>query len=333
MYINTFLMDGSCSFTLVKLCHGSLHPYLHVNALRPDSKTSLQREKTLSRPQCDIPIAEGSVPSGNSHARDQRLHLPWTIPQHTVLRRIYETSPINGNLDDRAAVHGCRLAALAIEALDLPGAVTLDGLPTLNDRDVHQQTADDDAPLVRDALVLEDDGVDLGNVDEREDQTEAGDDGPEEEFVLVDGGEDGEDLAAVRGRVALDSNQTHVEQARVEVFDLPGRDEEGEGEDGEDGGARLEDVVARRVVVLVALLAERGRAVADAEDDRDVGHKAERTHGHAIDHLVDDERLGEDAYFHVAGWTVHDVCHCGFETKSQSQGRRGDEIGPQDFQR
>lgn len=157
---------------------------------------------------------------------------------------------------DRAAVLGRVVASLDTDvALCHPETPSFESLPAFNDRDVEDQSGEDDAPFVGDAGVLEDAFVDFWEVDERENQGKAGHACPEEELVLVHGWEDREDLGPLRAQGAR-TVDAHVEEGCVEIFDLPGSDEQGEAEDCKHRGASSEDNVARRVVVLVAIFAE-----------------------------------------------------------------------------
>lgn len=101
--------------------------------------------------------------------------------------------------------------------------------------------------------MLENQTVDLGDINQGEDETKSGNDGPEKKFVLVNRWKDGEDFGAVGVGITLDTYQAHVEERGVEVFDFPGSDKKGERKYSKDGGAGLKDTVAGAVVVLVAV--------------------------------------------------------------------------------
>ena len=58
-------------------------------------------------------------------------------------------------------------------------------LPGFNDEHLHSQTAEDDAPLHADSLVLEHSPIQLRNIDEWEDNDKAADTSPEEELVVI----------------------------------------------------------------------------------------------------------------------------------------------------
>ena len=69
---------------------------------------------------------------------------------------------------------------------------TLDSLPDLNRANVDDDATECDAPLPGDSTVLEHLFVDDGEVDNGEDDEQAGDDCKEEEAVAPDGSEDRE---------------------------------------------------------------------------------------------------------------------------------------------
>lgn len=59
-------------------------------------------------------------------------------------------------------------------------------LPKLHAGEEQESRDYDHCPLPSDALVLEDDAVDDGNVEGRENSDEADEDGPEKEFIAAD---------------------------------------------------------------------------------------------------------------------------------------------------
>src|SRR5687768_7988844 len=87
---------------------------------------------------------------------------------------------------------GLYLATATGELINSQAKPSFRCLPDFQQPNVRSNTAEDDAPLPCDSLVLEDQNVELRNVDKREYKQEAGDHGPEQEFVMVDGLEHGE---------------------------------------------------------------------------------------------------------------------------------------------
>ena len=163
----------------------------------------------------------------------------------------------------------------------------LDGLPRLNQRNIHNHTPSDDAPFPRQSYVLKNVNVDRGDVDDREGDEEAGDDGPEEESVVVDG---------LENRKRPGPPLVHVEEAAVEVFHLPGGNEEEEANCREGSSASTVDAVAAGAMVIVAALWEVVISVAGGSViDEHESAEAERSHARSVDELVADQVLGEDA--------------------------------------
>jgi len=111
--------------------------------------------------------------------------------------------------------------------VDTPPKPPLHCLPDLDKTNVDNHTASDDAPLPSKTLMLEDFGVEVRDVHDGEDHDEASNDGPEEELVVVDGSEHGE---GARGTLV------HVEQTAMEMLDLPGCDQQQEGQGGKGRG-------------------------------------------------------------------------------------------------
>lgn len=67
--------------------------------------------------------------------------------------------------------------------------------PELGDQDLDDNASNHDCPFPGNRTVVEDVHIQAGNVDQRKEDEKARDTRPEEEPVLIDGGEDGEDLA------------------------------------------------------------------------------------------------------------------------------------------
>lgn len=199
-------------------------------------------------------------------------------------------------------------------------------LPELNQSHIDDDASGHDAPLPRDRIVLEDEGVDLGKVDDGEGDEEAGGDGEEEEAVVPDGVEDGEGALAPQLGV-------HGEQGAREVLDLPGGDQQQEAEGGVGGGAGAEDGLAGAVEAVVALVAEAEGPGRPAVDDGGEGGDTQRPHEEAVGHLVHDDLPGEDADAQVVRGPQHDVGLGLLEAEPQRQERRRDQVGPEDLDR
>lgn len=197
-------------------------------------------------------------------------------------------------------------------------------LPDLDEGDVYDDAGSDDTPLPSDGIVLEDNGVDLGEVDNGKGDEEAGNDGEEEEPVVPDGAGDGERAPAPQLRV-------HVEQRAREVLDLPGGDQEQEAERGVRGGTRAVHDGAGVVEVVVALVAEAERSGGLAVDDRGEGGDTERAHEEPVGHLVNDDFAREHAHPQIVRRPQHDVRLRLLEPQSQRQERRRNQVGPQDL--
>lgn len=163
--------------------------------------------------------------------------------------------------------------------------------------------------------------VDDRDVDDREGREQASQHGEEEEFVLPDGVDDGEGAGLLFG--------VHVEQAAGQVLRLQGHDREQDGEDAVRRAASAVRQITRLIEALVAVVTQI--AIADTVGDDDVGHETEDAHESAVDELVDDELLGEDAGFEAVRRAGHDV-RAGF-FQAQADGEEGgrDQVGPQDF--
>lgn len=78
---------------------------------------------------------------------------------------------------------------------------SLPRLPELDKGDVNNDAGGHDAPLPGDGIVLEDEGVDLGEVDNGKCDEEAGGNGAEEEPIVPDGMEDRKGALAPQFRI------------------------------------------------------------------------------------------------------------------------------------
>lgn len=168
-------------------------------------------------------------------------------------------------------------------------------LPGLDESNVYDNGGGDNAPLPANGRVFEDDAVDDGDVDYRESDEEADDDGPEEKGVAQDGADDGE-----RARELL---RVHGEEGAGEMLDLPGRDQQQEAKRGKGGRARAVHGLTHVREPLVAL---RRAAQGHGRLPGPVGHEgkgedAKGAHEEAVHELVDDDLLCEDAYAEVVG--------------------------------
>lgn len=94
--------------------------------------------------------------------------------------------------------------------------------PDLDERNVYDNGGGNNTPLPINSRVFEDDAVDDGDVDDRESDKEADNDGPEEKEVAQNSADHGE-----RARELL---RVHGEEGAGEVLDLPGRDQQQEAE-------------------------------------------------------------------------------------------------------
>lgn len=158
-------------------------------------------------------------------------------------------------------------------------------LPRLRQHHENDDIHKDDSPLPADTIVLENDVIQCGDVQNREDREEDAGDRPEQKLVAPQ--------VACPGPEAIG----HVEQGAAEVDKAPGEEEEDPGHGGEACGAGAEDRVADLRVVVVAVGAEV--AVAEAEDDD--RERAEDAAGHdgAVDDHVCEELGREDAVFEL----------------------------------
>jgi hypothetical protein len=125
---------------------------------------------------------------------------------------------------------------------------SLASLPHLNEADIYNNTASNDTPLPCKTLVLEHLGVEVGDIHDREDHDEAGNNGPEEELVVVDG---------LEHREGASGTLIHVEEAAVEVLHLPCCDEQQESQRGEGRGTSAVNKVTSIISALVAAFYHR----------------------------------------------------------------------------
>lgn len=158
-------------------------------------------------------------------------------------------------------------------------------LPSLRKHHKHDDVHKNNGPLPADAGVLEDDMVQLGDVQHREDSEEDASDRPEQELVAPQ--------VAHPGPEALG----HVKQGAAEVDQAPGEEEEDPRHGGEAGGAGAEDGVTRLGVVVVAVGAEV--AAAEAEDDDREGSEDAAGHDGAVDGHVCEELRRKDTVFEL----------------------------------
>ncbi|GJC93041.1 hypothetical protein ColKHC_01867 [Colletotrichum higginsianum] len=196
----------------------------------------------------------------------------------------------------------------------------LDELPGLDTDDVEEREADDDAPLPRDANVLEKGGVERRDVDDGEDGKGADDDGPEEELVVIDVLEEGE-LALAVG--------VQAEHGSAQVLELPGRDEDDPGKLGEDSSTGAEHGSAGLGESLVALLA-KGSAVGTVDDNDERGQR-QCTHDDAVDNHVDDDLVGKDTALLVLGGLAHDISGGLLATKTEGREGRSNHVDPENL--
>lgn len=162
-------------------------------------------------------------------------------------------------------------------------------LPGLAADEKQQRGHEDDAPLPRDAGVLEDDRVNDGDIKQREDGDETGHDAEKEELVAP---HVPEPLRKVLCGLGL-----HAEEGPAHVQHLPGEEEREPRQGGKGGGAGAVDGVAGGGVAVVAVGAEV--AVAKAEHDEQEGGQAQRGRPQAVGKHVCHELPGEDACFHL----------------------------------
>lgn len=200
----------------------------------------------------------------------------------------------------------------------------LDRLPALHNSQVHHHAASHKAPLPGDTDMLEHGSVHHRQVDNGEGQNEASNSSPKEKPIPPHRLEHGE-----RTPMLL---RQHVEQAPREVFALPRRDEQQERERRVCRRAGAEHGRAALVVPRVAAVAEPVRRHARrGVRDRSEGGQADEAHGGAVDELVDDELLGEDADAEVVRGPLHHVGLGFLEAETQGKEGRGDEVGPEDL--
>lgn len=230
------------------------------------------------------------------HATQYNLFHPNTLQNP-------HSKPVNHLTSPHLTLHLSRLHGMPINAQPKP---PLGRLPNFEERNVHNDATRDDTPLPRETLVLKNVDVDLGNVDDGEGDEKAGDDGPEEETVVVDGLEDGE-----RTGPAF----VHVEETAVKVLDLPGGNQEEEAQSRERGSSGAEHAVTARAGILIAALRHvvvslsRGSVV-----DKHESAQAERAHAASIDELIADEVLGENSRTKTARWATQNVRRSFFKT-------------------
>lgn len=158
-------------------------------------------------------------------------------------------------------------------------------LPRLRQNHKHDDVHKDNSPLPADTGVLENDMVQLGNVQNREDREEDPSDRPEQELV-----------APKVARPRLEA-VGHVEKGAAEVDQAPGEEEEDPGHGREACSAGAENGVAGLRVGVVAVGAEV--AVAEAEDDDGEGAQDTAGHDGAVGDHVCEEFGGEDAVFEL----------------------------------
>lgn len=120
---------------------------------------------------------------------------------------------------------------------------SLASLPHLNKDDIYNNTASDDTPLPRKTLVLEHLCVEVWDIHDREDHDKTGNNGPEEELVVVDG---------LEHREGAGGTLVHVEETAVEVLHLPCCDEQQESQGGEGRGT---SAVNKITLIMSALIA------------------------------------------------------------------------------
>lgn len=143
---------------------------------------------------------------------------------------------------------------------------TLEPLPELATGEEEDGLHDDDAPFPGDAGVLEDLVVDDGNIEGREDRSEAGHNRPEEEFVLIrikGPGVENVVPAVVR------SARAATEERASELYHFPSEEEGEPGQGNECGCTGAEDEIAFLAVCVIAISAEV--AVAEAVHDEEEG--------------------------------------------------------------
>ncbi|GKT79636.1 LOW QUALITY PROTEIN: unnamed protein product [Colletotrichum tofieldiae] len=218
------------------------------------------------------------------------------------------------------------LATLAEGALDnlvvveeVEGA--LDELPGLDADDVEESEADDDAPLPGDANVLEEGGVEGGDVDDGEHRQGTDDDGPEEELVGVDVLEKGELALAVR---------VQAEHGAAQVLELPGGDKDDPGKLGEDGSTGAEDRSASLGEGLVAFVTQS--SAVGTVDDNDKGSQGQGAHDDTVYNHIDDDLVGEDTALLVLGGLAHDIGGGLLTTQTEGGEGRGNHVDPENLE-
>src|SRR5690606_527386 len=120
--------------------------------------------------------------------------------------------------------------------------------PHLNSKDKDGDCAECKTPFPSDTLVLEDVGVEAGNIYDGEDRDEPKDNSPEEESVGVNVAEEGETVLGLVG--------VEAEERAADRLELPGREQNQPGKLGKDSATSTEDEITTIVVTSVTSAAE-----------------------------------------------------------------------------
>lgn len=160
------------------------------------------------------------------------------------------------------------MPAVGLGFLGLSPEVDMLGpLPYLAAEEDEERGDENDTPLPGDRRVFEDDRVDDGDVQKRENSDEAGDNGPEEELVAPD-------VEESLGKV-LPGLGLHTEKGPAHVQHFSGKEKGKPGQGGEGRGAGAEDGVASVAIGVVAVFAEV--AIAKLEHDKHESAQTERS--------------------------------------------------------
>ena len=188
----------------------------------------------------------------------------------------------------------------------------LDSLPPLNAEHEYEDRAERQSPFPSNACVLEDTGVEVGNVDGGENRHGTDHDRPEEEFILVNILEEWE---------ATIGHGVEAEHATAEGLEFPGRDKDEPCQFCEDGGTGTEHGVARSfgivVVSCVTFVAEV--AVVGTVDDNDEGEDRAGSHDDSVDDHIDHDLRSENSPLDLVRRTLHNLGAGLLTTKTESR--------------
>ena len=148
--------------------------------------------------------------------------------------------------------------------------------------------------------MLEDNSIQAGNIDDREDSDETRNDGPEEEFIPPDIvhplRENG--VLCLLARVQCKERAAHMHH-------LPSQEEGEPRQTSECRGAGTEDGIALVGIRVVATSAET--IVARAVNYEDEGGQAKSCDPDTVDDHINHNLDGEDAALEVVGWAAENV--------------------------